>query len=60
MFNPVFIFLVLLGAALLWFLLTFIFVPLGNILFKMLKRAEIAMNTDVKEIIDEEKENKEE
>lgn len=29
--NPVFIFLVILGAVILWFLLSFAFFPLGNL-----------------------------
>lgn len=37
--NPVFVFLVILGAIILWFLLSFAFVPLGNILYKKWKNA---------------------
>ena len=33
--NPVFIILVILGAVALWFLLSFMFRPLGNLFFKL-------------------------
>lgn len=33
--NPVFIFLVILGTVLLWFLLSFTFVPLGKLFYRL-------------------------
>ena len=37
--NPVFVILVILGAILLWFLLSFIFFPLGKIIYGIWKDA---------------------
>lgn len=37
--NPVFVILVILGAILLWFLLSFIFFPLGKIIYRIWKDA---------------------
>ena len=51
--NPVFIFLVILGAILLWFLLSFAFFPLGKMFSKI-------WNNAVDEIYKEEKINNEE
>lgn len=52
--NPVFIALVILGATALWFLLSFLFRPIGNLFFKIWEDAMNEMNK--KE--DEEKEDK--
>lgn len=37
--NPVFIFLVVLGAVALWFLLSFVFFPVGKFLYRLVKDA---------------------
>lgn len=42
--NPVFIILVILGAAALWFLLSFLFRPLGNLFFKIWEDAMNEIN----------------
>ncbi len=58
MFNPVFTFLVLLGAVLLWFLSAFAFIPLGGLIMKIILNATDTMaKEDKKE--EEEKEIKE-
>jgi uncharacterized membrane protein len=44
--NPVFVFLVILFAVILWFLLTFTFIPLGKLIRKILQ--------DTKEVIEKE------
>lgn len=51
--NPVFILLVLIGAVALWFLLSFVFLPLGKFIYRIGKDATDAMNKDNN---DEEKE----
>ena len=51
--NPVFIFLVLLCAVIVWFLLSFIFYPLGKFIYIIYKDAIDAINKKEKE----EKEN---
>ena len=57
--NPVFIFLVLLGAIALWFLLSFVFFPLGKLLYRLGKDALDEMERedkkDEKENVDEER-----
>lgn len=49
--NPVFIFLVAVGAGVLWFLLSFLFRPLGNLVFKIWRDAvdEIKKEDEEKE-----------
>lgn len=42
--NPVFVILVLAAAVLLWFLLVFIFKPIGGFLLKLWKNAIDTMN----------------
>jgi hypothetical protein len=49
---PVFYILIILAAALLWFLLSFMFKPLGKLVHRLWK--------DAKDAIDEEDKNKEE
>ena len=51
--NPVFIILVLLAAVALWFLLSFLFRPLGNLFFKLWENTMDEINKNE----DEEKEN---
>lgn len=51
--NPVFWLLVILGSVLLWFLLTFVFIPLGKIINKK-------WNNTMKILNEEETEEKEE
>ena len=46
--NPVFVFLVILGAILLWFLLSFVFHPLGRFLYRLWKDAKDEMNREDK------------
>ena len=50
--NPVFIILVILGSILLWFLSSFVFIPLGKLIYKVVK--------DVIDIMNKEDNNKEE
>ena len=42
--NPAFIILVILGTILLWFLLSFLFIPLGKLVYKVVKDAIDIMN----------------
>lgn len=56
MFNPVFVFLVLLGTVALWFVLSFIFFPLGKWLWGIVEGAKEEMERDDKK----EEEKKEE
>lgn len=44
--NPVFIILVLFGAVILWFLLSFAFIPLGKLIYKVFKDAIDIMNKE--------------
>lgn len=46
--NPVFVILVILGAILLWFLLSFVFYPLGRFLYLLWKDATDEMNREDK------------
>ena len=52
--NSAFIILVILGSILLWFLLSFVFIPLGKLVYKVVKDAIDIMNKE-----DNEKEEKE-
>lgn len=54
--NPVFIFLVLLGLVILWFLLSFIFYPLGKLIHRLYQDAVDEINKKDKTEKDE-KEN---
>lgn len=47
--NPVFVILVILGAIVLWFLLSFIFFPLGKLICRIGKDAKDEMNREEKE-----------
>lgn len=51
--NPAFIILVVLATILLWFLLSFVFMPLGSFVYRIVKDAFDVMNKD------DEKEEKE-
>lgn len=44
--NPVFIFLVILGAVIIWFLLSFVFYPLGKFLYRIYKDAVDEINRE--------------
>ena len=44
--NPVFVFLVILGAALLWLLCSFVFRLIGGIAMRMVRNAEKAMSNE--------------
>ena len=46
--NPAFIILVILGAIILWFLLSFVFMPLGRFVYKVVKDAFDIMNKEEK------------
>lgn len=52
--NPVFIILVIIGAIVLWFLLSFIFFPLGALVYRIWKDAIDEMDREDK--IEKEKE----
>ncbi|WP_154517960.1 hypothetical protein [Velocimicrobium porci] len=49
MMNPVFILLVILFMTLMWFLLSFVFFPLGQLLFYCWAKAKDEMNKNQKE-----------
>ena len=53
--NPVFVFLVLVVAFLIWILGSFLYVKIGNIVYRVVKEAKDEMNKG--EIIIDEKEN---
>lgn len=55
--NPVFWFLIIIAAVLLWLAISFIFIPVGSLLLKMMKRIFNIINYEEKE--SESKENKE-
>ena len=44
--NPVFVFLVILGAVVLWFLLSFVFFPIGKFIYRIGKDAIDEMNRE--------------
>ena len=56
--NPVFWFLIMIAAVLLWLAISFIFIPVGSLLLKMMKRIFNIINYEEKE--SEPKEKKEE
>ena len=56
--NPVFWFLIIIVAVLLWLAISFIFIPVGSLLLKMMKRIFNIINYEEKE--SESKEKKEE
>lgn len=56
--NPVFWFLIIIAAVLLWLAISFIFIPVGSLLLKMMKRIFNIINYEEKE--SKSKENKEE
>lgn len=47
--NPVFIILVILAVIVLWFLLSFVFFPLGKLIYRIGKDAIDEMNREEKE-----------
>lgn len=47
--NPVFIILVIFAAILLWFLLSFAFIPFGKLIYRVVKDAIDVMNKEDKE-----------
>lgn len=47
--NPAFIILVILGTILLWFLLSSVFIPLGKLVYKVVKDAIDIMKRDENE-----------
>ena len=57
--NPVFWLLVIIGAVILWFIISFIFIPLGNVLLKKWDKTIEILNTE-ENINDEKGENKNE
>lgn len=56
--NPVFIFLVLLGAFILWFLLSGLYRFVGGITTRIYKNAKDAINEETKEEQEQEQEEK--
>lgn len=46
--NPVFFILIILGAIILWFLLSFVFFPLGKLLYRIWKDAVDEINKNDK------------
>lgn len=56
--NPVFWFLIIIAAVLLWLAISFIFIPVGSLLLKMMKRIFNIINYEEKE--SDSKEKKEE
>lgn len=55
--NPIFIFLVVVAAVLLWFILSFVFAPLGRLVYRLWKDAMDEINKEYK--TKEEKEKQE-
>lgn len=55
--NPVFWFLVFLAAVMLWLAISFIFIPLGGLLLKMVKRILNIINYEENDPETEEEEN---
>lgn len=53
--NPVLVFLIILAAIVLWFLLSFVFYPLGKLIYRIYKDAIDEMNRKEKEEKAEEK-----
>lgn len=47
--NPAFIILIILGMIVLWFLLSFVFLPLGKLVYKVVKDAIDIMNKNENE-----------
>ena len=47
--NPAFILLVLIGVVVLWFLLSFVFFPLGKLVYRIVKDAIDEMNREENE-----------
>lgn len=47
--NPAFIILVILGMIVLWFLSSFVFIPLGKLVYRVVKDAIDIMNKDENE-----------
>jgi hypothetical protein len=56
--NPAFVIIVLLVAILLWFLLSFVFYPLGKLIFRIGQDAIDEMNREDNKNNDNEKEKK--
>ena len=57
--NPVFWFLVFLAAVVLWLAISFIFIPFGSLLLKLVKRIFNIINYEENNSESEEKENEE-
>lgn len=53
--NPVFWLLVIIGLVILWFIISFVFIPLGRVLLKKWKKTLKILNTETEEINDDEK-----
>lgn len=47
--NPVFVFLVFVGVGILWFLLSFLFRPIGKLIYKIWQDAVDEINKDDEE-----------
>ena len=58
--NPVFWLLVIIGSVILWFIISFIFIPLGNVLLKKWDKTIEILNTEEKQEKDEKGEIKDE
>ena len=54
--NPVLVFLIILAAIIVWFLLSFVFYPLGRLLYRIYKDAMDEINKKEKEKEKEEEE----
>lgn len=57
--NPVFWFLVFLASVVLWLAISFIFIPLGDLLLKLVKRIFNIINYEENDSESEEEENEE-
>lgn len=58
--NPVFLLLVALGSVLLWFFLTFVFIPLGRFVLKKWDKTVEILNEEEKEEVNEQWEENQE
>ena len=55
--NPVFWLLVILGLIVLWFIISFVFIPIGSVLLKKWNKTLEILNKKIEYIVDEKEEN---
>lgn len=57
--NPVFWFIIIIGAIILWFIISFVFIPLGIVAIKKWNKTVEILNKEIDENSDDEKGEKE-